>query len=437
MGQYRLPRATVPLTLGIVIGLALASTPLFIASKTSHSIQSPGLGVTSQEAYNQTEAKLGGLPGSPWGLISMESVIATAPAAPFETDQDSCQTIPGPTIWNLSRASDLNTSLWGGRSVFWQFVYINDTYAMIFASDISGSIVVDGPYNANSPCVSSLENGFGGLFTSGFPPSYWLPGSTFDQELLQTLAQLNSSAWAPTAASNFGNNSSKAWGDGIVTFYTLGTTWLNLVGWTEGGWLVWYWACGIPGRSGEQPFAEAGWALNSSPRKMYGVENGSTSCPVNTNVNYNVTFDQTSSPATGLGSSLAEHLTIGLGSAGTYIYWDTANSLVSWMTHVSLNAGGGAPVASTAEECPTNATSVTECVAPAQGWYAALLSPDGYLMDAFPTTSGGSRWQFPNVFVTNNDTLVILSSASLVESGDVLSIAPAYSFPQVLGNVTL
>ncbi len=221
------------------------------------------------------------LPGGPWGLISMQAVIATAPAAPFPAGEDRCQTLPGPTMWNLSGVPSLNTSLWGGRALFWQLVFYNDSGSMVFGSVINSSVVVDGPYDSASYCVSYLENAFGGLYES-FPSSYWFPNGTFSRGLLMTLAQLNSESWAPTAASHLGNASLRVWG-GIVTYYTLGYSWLNLVDWGPQAWLVWNQACGIPGRSGDQPYAETGWGLNSSPSTYYGpIAEGQLSCPVST-----------------------------------------------------------------------------------------------------------------------------------------------------------
>jgi hypothetical protein len=367
----------------------------------------------------------------------MEGVVATAPAAPFEAaGEDTCQVLPGPTLWNLSKVQITNTSLWGGRSVYWQLVYLNDTYAMVFASDINGSIVLGGPYGASTTCVSSLESGFGGLFTLSFPRPYWLPGGAFARGLLATLAQLNSSSWATTAATNLGNGSLRAWGGDLVAYYTLGYTWLNLVDWTNEGWLVWYQACGIPGRSGEQPYGETGWALNSSPSKYYGSLTGTMSCPVNTNAHFQVSFNQTSSASLGSGAEVAEHLTMGLGN-GTYVYDETANSLVSWMASVSLKSSGGSSISPAAEACAINATGLAECSGPPDSWYAVLLSPDGYLLDTYPTVARGNQWEYPNVFVTNNDTLVLVSANSLTGTGDTLSLGGAHSFPQVLGSISL
>jgi hypothetical protein len=399
-------------------------------------VQNPGPGLPSEVAYRQVEAHVNLTGGGPWGLFSLEGVISTAPAAPFEgSGEDICQTLPGPTLWNLSGVVDLTTTLWGGRSVFWQFVYINETNSLIFASDIEGRVLVDGPVAAQSPCAYSLENGIGGLF-SWEPSAYWQAAGQFDSELIQSVYELNSTLWAPTAATHVGNASLSSWGGNLVAYYTLGFTWLNLVDWTEGGWLVWYWACGVPGRSGEQPYAETGWGLNSDPTTFYGSGEGSTSCPVNTNAHFQVNYTQSSASKFGSGSMTGEHLSVGLGN-GTYVYYSTANSLVSWMTQVSLKTSAGIQVHPSSTNCNPNASSLDGCTAPAEGWYAALLSPDGYLLDTFPTTAGGSQWETPNVFVTNNDTLAIVSASTLVGSGDVLSITPAYSFPQVLGNATL
>jgi len=430
-------RSSVALATGIVIGLVLVSIPFYWLTPklVPPEAQNPGPGLASEPAYNQSEARVGAAPGGPWGLISMVGLVASTPVAPFGWGQDRCQILPGPTIWNLSGVHSLSTSLWAGRSVFWQMVYVNDTYSMLFAADINGSVILDGPYGPTTPCVSYLENGAGGVFNV-FPPSYWLPSGTLVRVIVRALVQLNSVSWAGTASDHLGNVSLQNW-KGIVAYYALGYTWLNLVGWNNQGWAVWYQTCGIAGRSGEQPFAETGWGLNSSPSTYYGSENGAISCPVNTNADFLVTYNQTSSTLLGSGAELSERLKIGVGSNGNYVYYDTANSLVSWMTHITLNTSAGAPIPPAAEECSSIGTELSACTVPIQSWYAVLLSPNGWLMDAYPSISGGNQWETPNLFVTNNDTLVIVSATSLIGSGDQLSLGSAFAFPLILGGITL
>ncbi len=437
MRRSNAARSTVALATGIVIGLVLVSIPFywFSTKLAPPEAQNPGPGLASQPAYNQSEARVEAVPGGPWGLVSMVGLVAPASTAPFGWGQDRCQTLPGPTIWNLSGVRSLNTTLWGGRSVFWQMVYVNETYAMLFTADINGSVILDGPYGPAFPCVSYLENGVGGLFTV-FPGSYWLPSGTFARGLVQALTQLDSVSWARTASNRLGNTSLQSW-KGIVGYYALGYTWLNLVGWNNQGWAVWYQTCGIPGRSGEQPFAETGWGLNSSPSTYYGSENGGISCPVNTNADFLVAYNQTSSTRSGSGTELGEQLRIGVGSSGAYVYYDTANSLVSWMTRIFLNTSGGIPINPIAEACSLTDTSLSDCTPPTQSWYAVLISPNGWLMDAYPSASGGNQWETPNIFVTNNDTIVILSANSLIGTGDQLAVGPAFAFPLILGGITL
>jgi hypothetical protein len=436
----RLGRAvpTSALVLGVVLGLIVASVPLILSEQplSRPSNITPGPGQYPQAAYRQVESILTDLPGGPWGLISMEAIVASTPAAPFLAGEDRCQILPGPNLWNLSRVPSTTTSLWGGKSLFWQLVFMNGSSGMVLSSSINGSIVVDGPYNSTNPCVSYLETGAGGLFTSSQPPSYWAPGGAYNKGLIQSLARLNSSAWAPTAASNLGNNSAVAWDGRMVTYYTLGYTWLNLVDWTSGGWLVWYWACGLLGRSGEQPFAETSWGLNSTPSEYYGSETGATSCPVNSNAHFAASYSQTSATQLGAGWQVSEQLKMGVGN-GTYVYYDTANSLVAWMSTVSLESKNGTPIDPTTQMCSMNTTNLAGCAAPAQSWYAVLLSPDDYVLDSYPAIDGGTQWAVPNVFVTNNDTLVLVSARTLAGSGDLLSIGGAYPFPEVLGNATL
>ena len=420
---------------GVLAGLLLATLPLTVPNGLSKAEAIPGPGFTSLAAYQQVQGKVNATLGGPWGLISMEGVVSPEPVAPFAWGQDRCQVLPGPTLWNLSGIANVSTSLWSGRAVFWQLVYLNSSGAMLFGSDVNGTVVIDGPYLASTPCVTILESGSGGIYGS-FGPSYWLPNGTFVRELLRTLEQLDSASWGATAANHLGNVSFTAWADRGVAYYTLGYTWLNLVGWTEGAWLVWYQGCGVPGRSGPQPYQTTGWALNSSPTTYYGSigsGSGGLSCPVS-NAEFHVGFSETGSNSTGLGAYLGFRLSVGLGSNGSYIYFDTANSLVSWMTGVSLGTAGGVPVAPAQEQCPSNATRVTSCVAPRTSWYAVLESPVGWILDTFPSTAGGSEWSRPNVFVTNNDTLVVVSSTNLTGTGDELSLVPLYSFPQVTGS---
>lgn len=421
-----------PLLLGVVAGLVIASIPIAFPRQASASKLSPGAGVASQVAYDQVAPEVHGLGDGPWALISMVGVVATAPLAPFGDGEDRCQTLAGPTLWNLSATGSLDTSLWGGRSLFWQMVFDNETFGMVFASDLNGSVTLDGPYAANNPCVSLLEDDLDGIY----PMPYWLPGSQFARNVTDSVNQLGSELWSPTAANHLGNGSLSAWGN-IVAYYVTGYTWLNLVQWSNSGWNVWYQTCGSSGKAGLQPFVFTGWAINSSPTTYYGSGSGEISCPVSSDAEYDVTFNQTSLVPVGSGDGLEERLTIGVGSPGSWAYEDTANSLVTWWAGLSLTSSNGTPIASGPELCPSAATQIGDCAAPGHGWYAVLLNPNGWIIDEYPATAENKIWTVPNVFITNNDTLVLVSPQSLIGSGDVLSFTSVQTFPQTTGSVKL
>jgi hypothetical protein len=424
-------RVALFLVVGIAIGCIIALFPPLTITRAPGT--NPGPGLTSQEAYSEVSPAAYSTPHGPWGLISLQGIVATGPVAPFAWGQDRCQVLPGPMLWNLSALPSVQTTLWGGRTLFWQFVFLNDTGGMLFASDSSGAIRMDGPYPASDPCVSLLENGGGGLYGAS-PPAFFAPSGSFVSENIEALSQLDSSAWAPTAASHAGNKSFSTWGGGVA-FYTLGFTWLNTVSWTEGAWLVHYQSCGIPERSGTQPYVESGWGLNSSPSTYYGGISGGMSCPVVTTAHFQITYSS-APPTTGITDMLySAALTIGLGN-GTYVYFDTANSLVSWMTKITIREPNGSYLLPAGQDCARNATQLTDCVAPPTSWYGVLLSPAGYLIDTFPSGASVDRWSVPNVFVTNNDTLAILSASSLAGLGFNVSIAPAFPFPAVAGGFT-
>ena len=427
--------STIAIAIGIVSGSVLVAVP-FLTFHPNPGALNPGPGQPSVTAFRQVQDRVNGTSGGPWGLVSMEGVVSTSPSAPFLWGQDRCQALPGPTLWNLSGIQSLSTSLWGGRALFWQMVFINQTGGLILASNADGTITLDGPLAASTPCVSLLESAPGGLYGS-FPPSYWSPNGVFNVGLMETLDRLNSSAWAPTASDHLGNASFSAWNGRGVGYYTLGFTWLNLVDWTAHGWLAWYQACGIPGRSGPQPYSETGWGLNSSPTVYYGSSGGELSCPVSTNSNFLVTFNRTGTGSNASGNVTAERLTIGVGYPGSYVYYDTANSLVSWMSSVSLTNSSGNRVPPIAEACVANATTLADCASPRNSWYAVLLSPNGWVLDTYPSATGGDQWNVPNVFLTNNDTLVLEAATSLTGIGDRLSLSPTYTFPQIAGSVNL
>jgi len=224
-----------------------------------------------------------------------------------------------------------------------------------------------------------------------------------------------------------------------VAYYTLGWSSLNLVDWTIGGWVVWYQSCGIPGQGVERPFADTGWGLNASPTQYGGALTGEISCPVNSNAIFNFTFNPTSvSPAHGLAGAEGFSLKIGLGAASeTQIINQTANSLSAWMVDLDIHSPGGSVVAPSGTGCPTTADGIGSCSAPTSGWYAVLLSPVGWLLDSYPSGSGGGNWTLPNVSVVNNDTLVIVPSLNLNLTGDTLDIGPSGSLPLVTGSVSL
>ena len=434
MSVHRSRHSLVAVGVGVLVAVLLVTLPdLYFPQGPGTIIElNPGPGITSQMAYREVDSMIAGGPDGPWGMISMQGVVAPSLVAPFGFGQDQCQTLPGSNAWNLSKIPSLNTTLWGGRATFWQFVFLNDSNAMLFATDINGQVALDGPYPAGASCVSELESFMFGLY----PPSYWQPTGPLVLEATETALVQNSTKWASTAADNFGNASRTSWAGRLAAYYVNGLTWFNGVQWSNDGWNVWYQNCGFSEVAGLRPWAFTGWDLNWSTSNYYGAAYGSISCPVSQNAHFLISYNGTAPPPLGRGGESALRLRIGVGN-GTYAYYDTANSLVTWMAHVSLDSSQSTPVTPSMEQCPANATGVSECPIPSVGWYAVLASPTGFLLDTYPTANGGDNWSLPNVFITNNDSLVILSAQGLAGTGDLLSLTPAYAFPQVVGTTTL
>ncbi len=389
--------------------------------------------MTSGQAYSEANSTVARIPGGPWGLVSMQGFVADGLATPFGEDQAASQGLAGPNTWNLSAVGTLNATLWSGRSLFWQLMFMNASTSMAFVEVAESEVYEQGPIGPTNPCVKGLETSWWGMFSSE-PASYWLPGSQFDEQLGLTAEALNSSDWAPTAATHLANRSAESWVR-IMAVYTLGWTDLSLVDWSNATWLAWYQSCGLPGLNPYRPYAETGWTLGADPSVFYGQLSGMLSCPVVQGSPFNFTYSL--EPASVSPEIIEYGLHIGFGGNGSWFYNSSADSLSAWMIEMNLNSSTGAPIPAASPNCPLQRPNLSGCAPPPSGWYAVLLSPTGWVLDTYPSTAGATSWTVPNVAVTNADTLAIVSSGSLHGSGDVFGVASNQTWWPVFGSVVV
>lgn len=414
--------------------LVAASLVLIVVVSTQPPTPSPnvlpGPGLNSLQAFDQANRTTMGLTGRPWALLGMQGVVTSLPGLPMGAGQGPCQDLPGVTLWNLSQSGNLNTTLWGGRAVFWQVTFINSSGWLLFDSVLPNLTYSNGPFSPANACVSEFEDGM----LSVFPLSYWAPGGTNAMQSVLALRELNSTAWAPTAATYLGDEFSGNNDDAIV-YYTLSYSTLNNVDWSTGTWFVQYTTCGLTGRSGYQDWTETAWGIGSSPSEFNGKISGEISCPARLDATYNVTLvNVTATPSLG-GWQSAGALLIGLGvNDQGWIYNSTANFLSSWMVLLDLMDSAGHALPLAPSNCTSNDSRLTGCRAPESGWYAVLLSQSGWILDTYSLESSSARWATPNVSVVNNDTLAILSQADLTDTEDVLSFGASSSLPLIEGT---
>ena len=392
------------------VAAALVLTALTVPGHLVMPPPAPPAGWSTFDGARQLIAPaVDGVAGGPWSISLAEGVAAWGPWAPtlsmwgvnasWAPAIAACQSLlSGPslfTFWNeTAYPSATGPAVFeSGGAGLWTFVYLNDSHAALVASVLSGKLQVNGVLPPNSPCAL-----FGGPFRA--PTSYLNAAnasdpSTFAETSYRDITQGDTNSGPSTA------------------FYILGNP-VVPVSFVAPGynqeWSTYYGTCGAPGVLGRVTYDGAPQDVPHHPGYQEQITMG--------NYCYNSLYGVT--PGTksfwNLGTTFYAAWPISLiadTSARPSVSPAPLTTAQFSMT-VMLNSGLGPfsySFVSGEPQCtPGGNSTLPNCVADPQSWYAVLLSPAGAILDTFPSISGARTWTVPDVAVSNNDQLVLVST---------------------------
>ena len=421
-------RTWIVITIAIVVvvaGIGVTSLWLLSVNKKVNGpagLDDPGNGLTFTNAFEPVNATIANLAGGPWQLTSILGIASEVPAAPLPNYRDSlnqtlriCGQLPGVTIWNSSGVPVFTGSLNSGAAPFWSFIYKNTSQTYIYATNLEGTIRVDGPSSAFASCVQ--EAGLGSSYIVN--PSVDTPN----------VAQAAYSA----AGEVFSINHSP-----LVEYYVLGSNQLLDPDASPFGWVVNYFRCDLVGVSGLENYTAVGNLSSGRGSGMF-VDNGWLTCTL---PSYRVAFGASTGNSTStFDNTMDVHLPFGvLGPQGALTNNSTLYDgwgLVSWMTHWELVDGTGQSLPVSPATCQSWVATLADCPANSSGWFAVLLSQNGGWLDSYPSATNSSAWAVPNVILSSQDQLVLVCAGSWNLTADALSVLSAPSAPEITGSASL
>ena len=107
------------------------------------------------------------------------------------------------------------------------------------------------------------------------------------------------------------------------------------------------------------------------------------------------------------------------------------------MTRLQVTGGTGGLLVASPAACQTWVPSVSDCLRNDSGWSAVLLSQTGAWLDSYPSTTNESAWAIPNVIMSSQDRLVLVSPEAWNLSADTVNVLAAPVGPPVTGSVAL
>ncbi len=441
VGPKRSPsrRAAAAVTLAVVIAVAGVAVALVIVrpggrgGSTASSVEA-----TSSTALQSVETALAESTPLNWTVFSVVGIASESAFTPeilslnetFESDLAAmwgCESLPFPSLWNVSGLPVDPGNLTDGYAPFWQFLLENGsgsgpvTYAV--GVYVAGAVRVTAPLTTTDPCIQGL-----GL-------------SQLTSEVPEAEPSLSSSVAAPLAYEAITATGSQLgryavlWGDGWPVLSTDGWGGFS-IGYGD-GWSVTYYDCdqaGVGPPSSPIVAWQAGVAPGNGTPEVGGVVATGSICTLS---EYNVTLGATHVSPVGGGSTYRGYLNVSGSYHGLYGNESDVPSvqgLAAWMVRPAVDSPDGGSIPASADLCSSWSPLATSCPIPSGGWYAVLESPDGAWLDSYGSVNGVTGWAASNVPIVSGESLVVVGSSSTLGSNDTLTLDPTGSGPQIQSN---
>jgi hypothetical protein len=367
---------------------------------------------TFRQASNLIAPTLQQTRGGPWSLTLAEGVASASPWSPALSMWTAnatvlssilaCQSyLSGPglfTFWSpsLYPAATNPRSFASGAAGLWTFVFQNPYGHSLVLSVLGGSVVTNGLVDPGTAC-----HGLGGPFAP--TTSYLNLANATDP----TQFAANSYSWISSGESPSNLPS--------TAFYILGNP-VVPVAYVEHGynqeWSAYYGSCGSPGVNGFVTYSGAPQSIPTRPgyveeltfgsycyQSMAGVT-GVHKVLSGTNTTFYAQWPlQVTLATSSVQTGRAPALTTGV--FGLDVLLNSSNG------PYSLEFNSGTP------NCSPGALSISACTAANNSWYAALVTPNGVVLDTFPSYGGGDNWTLGTATVVSGDSLVLVSSVPL------------------------
>ncbi len=402
-------------TMGIVVLSVLVTVIVVIALvavlEFGGSPPAPGpVGLAFGAVRMMANLTIATTPGGPWVLTSALGILSDEPVWFNAIGDEICRGLPGVSAWNASRIPLAADQFNSGLVPFWSLIYENQSRYLVDAVALNEALHLVGPIAPTSACGALLAQVVGN-FT--------------------TVSGLDSPAASSYAWSLAGSSFLKAH-PSAYEFYEIGAGQLPNWGSVQGGWIIGYQLCGLPGYGGLAPeYASAAAFRNTTG--SYLLTNLTGGC---TESGYNVTYG-TATNSSGPESSIVSSIPLSLG------FDNSTNKTDGWglttgSTAVSIdNLTSGTSLLPASLSCGVANLSLASCGGVEQDWYAVLESPTGYWLDAYSDAGGVPGWMLPNVpFYSGDLFLYIHGSTSGDESVRISIVSTSDSF-QVSGSTTI
>jgi hypothetical protein len=372
---------------------------------------------TFDTAWTAVSHAFGAFARGNWTILFAEGAASDGPWSPPATLWSETP----PSLWEPCAAelSGMSTlTFWNGSSypysespyVFssgaaplWTFIFNGSGTPTFVVSWILDHVVINAALGPASPCFSL------GVFD----------GVSFDH--INPSSEVDSSAIATAAIAEGGNATQIGVApvpvppDPAFALYFPGPQFVPVTIDGSDLWVVNYGECGQPGQLGSN-FTLTAYEFNARTASGGAWSSIGLTC-ADAYFILNMTRVPLAAPPSASGLYREWNLTSSFLSSAVPPTWsaaDLSTSLVHWWVVNGTRAG--VSVYSSAAMCSPPASNISNCTAPATGWYAVLVGPNGDLLDSYPTVSNGTAWTLPGVHVVNGDRILLVAAAGFPTS---------------------
>ena len=409
----------------------------------SHSARGPVAdGPTFYQALAAVNGSVAAQVGGPWVLFSVTGIAAQVPFSPdvvaFEYSLPGAvvaacdRAFNGVTLWNGS-IPVFTGSFSSGTAPFWQFAfYSNSSNEVLIATTLAGTGRVYAPISATNECVRTWQ-----VFAVN--PHGWVAQIVENGSLPVNTPVAAQVVWSQADVSMIREH------EPLAEVYTSGPeAFVDTESLPWGFMGVDFFGCGLQGIIGHfNPLYFTGVLRNGT---YGGSLMGYTNCvaetvPVAPGVG-NATYSVNSTSAATVTSNGTRYSTYSIqlsmydsstGLPENNDGWGVAN----WMVSMNLSNQAGTLLPVGPSRCPVWVSSMTDCVADGEGWYAVLFSASGQWQSSYGVVSGTARWTGPLAGVMTDEELVVVTPLTWPVSGVNVQLGSTVSFMGLNGTLPM